>query len=194
MNAVPFYNVITVRYLHILQQSAADRLSKFHRKLLLTTSGFSQRRFALLNRRVVFICRLTHEYSRFWTPYLTTIILGFIVGICYLIIMVMRRLHTNLSGTVSHSMTIVNLTTALVIISTQCSKLVRNNQKIVSANRKICIQTCEAECKLRSTFKLKVCAKTYFNYSTTLFVQQMICLNRWNRFNCPLNCILMLFI
>ena len=160
------YNSLLGRYILIRQQVLLEKMHQLNRRLIRrTTLPFQSRThwFEYIDnyRRVLYICGQIGEYSRFWQPYLTVMMLGFISDLSYLVyVLFFIRKVTWIQNLVLCPITLTMIV-SLFFLTESSAKVVRGSGAILRANRQF-LYLAGPNLRHRPSCLLKVSVEFFF--------------------------------
>ena len=159
-----FYVVIVSRYIQIIQKDILDDFVALNSKTLANVFYNSKHwsEYMHLNGRVCRACILIKEYGRYWSSFLTILMLGHMASVCYMlyICFFMDNISVMLRF-VLYPITL-NTMTALFLVTAQCAKVVKYNQKIIKQNKTFYMNICSTLHLKHMDKLLKVKQREYY--------------------------------
>ncbi len=137
--------ILTVQCLIVKQQSILESFGKINKKFIdihknkniirKTSMRLQWSQYLENYNKLIHICQETKEYSRFWSPFLTSLILGILTDVCYLLFVCMFINETSFTEKIVLYPMSINSLVLIFFLTGHCAKLVKNNTKILNQNR-----------------------------------------------------------
>lgn len=142
---VMMFLILTVQCLIIKQQSVMKSVCRINQKFenVLANKKYKKKDSMKLHwslyldnyNKLIRICQETKEYSRFWSPFLTCLILGILTDVCYLLFVCIFINETSIIEKIALYPISINSLVLIFLLTGHCAKLVKNNLKILHQNR-----------------------------------------------------------